>query len=142
LLLLDKTLLNIEGLGRSLYPDLDLWATAKPFLENLVKEKYSFKNSVKQITEQLPELLAELPQLPMLAIKALKQLEKGAEGQKIAKRQTDIIVKQLKENAAKQSAVIFTGALVILSGILTTQSLWLYASVSSALAVLFWLKSR
>jgi ubiquinone biosynthesis protein len=142
LLLLDKTLLNIEGLGRSLYPDLDLWATAKPFLENLVKEKYSFKNSVKQISEQLPELLAELPQLPMLAIKALKQLEKGAEGQKIAKQQTEIIVKQLKENAAKQSAVIIAGTLVILSGIFIAQSLLLYACASGAIGVLFWLKSR
>jgi ubiquinone biosynthesis protein len=142
LLLLDKTLLNIEGLGRTLYPDLDLWATAKPFLENLVKEKYSFKNSVKQISEQLPELLAELPQLPMLAIKALKQLEKGAEGQKIAKQQTEIIVKQLKENAAKQSAVIIAGTLIILSGIFIAQSLVLYASVSGAAGVLFWLKSR
>jgi ubiquinone biosynthesis protein len=142
LLLLDKTLLNIEGLGRTLYPDLDLWATAKPFLEKLVKDKYSFKNSMKQISEQLPELIAELPQLPMLAIKALKQLEKGAQGQKIAKQQTDIIVKQLKENAAKQSAVIIAGTLIILSGILVTQSLWLYASLSGTIGILFWLKSR
>jgi ubiquinone biosynthesis protein len=86
--------------------------------------------------------MAELPQLPMLAIKALKQLEKGAEGQKIAKQQTDIIVKQLKENAAKQSDVIVAGTLIILSGILITQSLWLYASASGAAGVLFWLKSR
>ena len=142
LLLLDKTLLNIEGLGRTLYPDLDLWATAKPFLEKLVKDKYSIKNSFKQISDQLPELMAELPQLPMLAIKALKQLEKGTEGQKIAKQQTGIIVKQLKENARKQSLVIIASALVVLSGILITQALWLYAGVSGAVAILFWLKAR
>ncbi len=78
----------------------------------------------------------------MLAIKALKQLEKGTEGQKIAKQQTDIIVKQLKENAAKQGAVIIAGTLIILSGILITQSLWFYAGASGAVGVLFWLKSR
>jgi ubiquinone biosynthesis protein len=142
LLLLDKTLLNIEGLGRTLYPDLDLWATAKPFLEKLVKDKYSIKNSFKQISDQMPELITELPQLPMLAIKALKQLEKGAEGQKIAKQQTNIIVKQLKENARKQSLIIIASALIVLSGILITQTFWLYASVAGAVAVLFWLKSR
>ncbi len=142
LLLLDKTLLNIEGLGRTLYPDLDLWATAKPFLEKLVKDKYSLKGSVKQISEQLPELIAELPQLPMLAIKALKQLEKGADQQKAAKRQTDIIVKQLRENAAKQAGVIAAGSLVIFSGILITQSLWLYAGTSALMGAIFWLKSR
>ena len=48
LLLLDKTLLNIEGLGRQLYPQLDLWSTAKPFLEDLMKEKYSMKKTFEK----------------------------------------------------------------------------------------------
>jgi ubiquinone biosynthesis protein len=52
LLLLDKTLLNIEGLGRQLYPKLDLWATAKPFLENLMREKHSLKNTVEKLKKQ------------------------------------------------------------------------------------------
>jgi len=142
LLLLDKTLLNIEGLGRTLYPDLDLWATAKPFLEKLVKDKYSLKGSVKKISDQLPELIAEIPQLPMLAINALKQFESGALQQDITKKQTDAIIKQLRENAAKQSAIIIASALLILAGVLATQSLWPFVAMSTALSILFWLKAR
>jgi ubiquinone biosynthesis protein len=141
LLLLDKTLLNIEGLGRTLYPDLDLWATAKPFLERLVKDKYSLKGSVKKMSEQLPELIAEIPQLPMLAINALKQFESGALRQDIAKKQTAAIIKQLQENAAKQSAVIMAAALLVLAGVLATQSLWPFAAMSTALSILFWFKA-
>jgi len=142
LLLLDKTLLNIEGLGRTLYPDLDLWATAKPFLERLVKDKYSLKGSVKKISDQLPELIAEIPQLPMLAINALKQFESGVLQQDITKKQTDAIIKQLRENAAKQSAIIIASALLILAGVLATQSLWPFVAMSTALSILFWLKAR
>ena len=142
LLLLDKTLLNIEGLGRTLYPDLDLWATAKPFLERLVKDKYSLKGSVKKMSEQLPELIAEIPQLPMLAINALKQFESGALQQDISKKQTDAIIKQLRENAAKQSAIIVASALLVLAGVLATQALWTFVAMSTALSILFWCKAR
>jgi len=141
LLLLDKTLLNIEGLGRTLYPDLDLWATAKPFLEKLAKDKYSLKNSIKKISDQLPELIAELPHLPMLTINALKQIESGNLHQEAAKKQTDAIMAQLRENSSKQRAVISSSALLILAGVFATQSLWIFAGVSSALSFLFWLRS-
>jgi Predicted unusual protein kinase len=59
LVLLQKTLLNIEGLGRQLYPDLDLWSTAKPFLERWMRERYSPKAMVGNLysqAEQLPHL--------------------------------------------------------------------------------------
>jgi ubiquinone biosynthesis protein len=141
LLLLDKTLLNIEGLGRTLYPDLDLWATAKPFLEKLAKDKYSLKNSIKKISDQLPELIAELPHLPMLTINALKKIESGNLHQEAAKKQTDAIMAQLRENSSKQRAVISSSALLILAGVFATQSLWIFAGVSSALSFLFWLRS-
>ena len=142
LLLLDKTLLNIEGLGRTLYPDLDLWATAKPFLEKLAKDKYSLKNSIKKISDQLPELIAELPHLPMLTINALKQIESGNLHQEAAKKQTDTIIAQLRENSSKQRAIIAASALLILAGVLATQSLWIFAGVSAILSFLFWLRSR
>ena len=141
LLLLDKTLLNIEGLGRTLYPDLDLWATAKPFLEKLAKDKYSLKNSIKKISDQLPELIAELPHLPMLTINALKQIESGNLHQEAAKKQTDAIIAQLRENSSKQRAIIAASALLILAGVLATQSLWIFAGVSAILSFLFWLRS-
>ena len=60
LVLLYKTLLNIEGLGRQLYPDLNLWDTAKPYLENWMKEQLSPKVFVQEVIEQWPQLRAEM----------------------------------------------------------------------------------
>jgi ubiquinone biosynthesis protein len=59
LVLLQKTLLNIEGLGRQLYPDLDLWSTAQPFLERWMRERISPKslfNNLQSQVEQVPHL--------------------------------------------------------------------------------------
>ena len=66
LVLLQKTLLNIEGLGRQLYPELDLWQTAMPFLERWMRDRYSPVNVAKRMGDQLPELLEQLPRLPEL----------------------------------------------------------------------------
>lgn len=73
LLLLQKTLLNIEGLGRQLYPQLDLWTTAKPYLENWLRERMSPKNLWRQIKENLSLWLEQLPQIPELIYQALKK---------------------------------------------------------------------
>jgi ubiquinone biosynthesis protein len=61
LLLLQKTLFNIEGLGRDLYPNLDLWETAKPFLENWVKKQFSPKAIIKDLRHHLPFLREQIP---------------------------------------------------------------------------------
>jgi len=142
LLLLDKTLLNIEGLGRQLYPQLDLWATAKPFLEDLVKEKYSMKNTFEKLKEQAPQLLKDIPELPKLVINALKQLDKVKDINRLYSQQTDNIVNQLKDNSNKQTSAIFAGALIILAGILATNALWIASSASTIAGLIFWSKSR
>lgn len=64
LVLLQKTLLNIEGLGRQLYPQLDLWDTAKPFLEQWIKDRYSPKSLAKQLRKYAPGWLEQLPHVP------------------------------------------------------------------------------
>ena len=66
LVLLQKTLLHIEGLGRQLYPQLDLWATAKPFLEDWFAERYSPKMILEKIQRRAPGWLEQLPQRPEL----------------------------------------------------------------------------
>ena len=66
LLLLDKTLLSVEGLGRQLYPQLDLWATAKPLLEEIIKEELSFKNKIKSFKNNFPQILQNLEKIPKL----------------------------------------------------------------------------
>ena len=74
LVLLQKTLLNIEGLGRQLYPDLDLWSTAKPFMETWMRERYGAKAFLKSLADNAPALLAELPRLPEVAVAAIYRL--------------------------------------------------------------------
>lgn len=64
LVLLQKTLLNIEGLGRQLYPQLNLWDTAQPYLEKWVQERYSPQAVIRRLQRQAPSLLEQLPHLP------------------------------------------------------------------------------
>ena len=78
LVLLQKTLLNIEGLGRQLYPDLDLWNTAKPFMESWMRERYGPLALLTSLIENAPTLAVELPrllpQLPDIAATAMHKL--------------------------------------------------------------------
>ena len=73
LILLQKTLLNIEGLGRELYPDLDLWKTGKPFLENWMRERVGVKRMIKNIQQQAPDWIEKLPQIPQLVFDNLQK---------------------------------------------------------------------
>ena len=66
LILLQKTLFAIEGLGRQLYPDLDLWATAKPFLEQWLKEQMGPRLFLKRLKDNWPVLVEQLPEMPRL----------------------------------------------------------------------------
>ncbi|MGC8732987.1 MAG: AarF/UbiB family protein, partial [Halothiobacillaceae bacterium] len=79
LVLLQKTLLNVEGLGRQLYPDLDLWTTAKPFIERWMRERIGPKAALNTLREELPRTLALLPELPRLTHEALSAQKKQAE---------------------------------------------------------------
>ena len=75
LVLLQKTLLNIEGLGRQMYPQLDLWTTAQPFLEKWLKDRYSPKSIFKQFKRHVPDWLEHLPQIPPLIFQALQNTQ-------------------------------------------------------------------
>jgi ubiquinone biosynthesis protein len=78
LVLLQKTLLNIEGLGRQMYPQLDLWTTAQPFLEKWLKDRYSPKSIFKQFKRHVPDWLEHLPQIPPLIFQALQNTQPPA----------------------------------------------------------------
>lgn len=77
LVLLQKTLLNIEGLGRQLYPDLDLWATGKPFLERWVVKRNNPQAVIKQFLEQAPAIIKSMPQIPMMLHEFLRMQNLG-----------------------------------------------------------------
>jgi ubiquinone biosynthesis protein len=72
LVLLQKTLLNVEGLGRELDPDLDLWNTAKPFLERWMREQVGWRGLTQRLEAELPRYVQLLPDLPRLVHRALQ----------------------------------------------------------------------
>jgi ubiquinone biosynthesis protein len=92
LVLLQKTLLNVEGLGKELYPNLDLWETALPFLENWQRKRLSPWENLKKFKGKVPELLEQLPELPELVYDFLSET-------RISRRQAQ----RLLEEQAKES---------------------------------------
>ncbi len=95
LVLLQKTLLYIEGLGRQLYPQLDLWQTAKPFLENWMKEQVGFKAMYNKVYSNFPYWTEKMPEVPDLLYDSLKQIKllpekqrKWFERQEVVERQS------------------------------------------------------
>ncbi|RLQ23499.1 ubiquinone biosynthesis regulatory protein kinase UbiB [Seongchinamella sediminis] len=90
LVLLQKTLLNIEGLGRQLYPDLNLWDTAQPFLEEWVADRYSPQSMLRRLQRHAPSWLEQLPQLPDVVMDNLqhaRELEQRVSRQQLRARQ-------------------------------------------------------
>jgi ubiquinone biosynthesis protein len=75
LVLLQKTLLNIEGLGRQIYPELDLWTTAKPFMEKWIRERYGPTAMLKQLGQRVPEWIDKFPEIPQLAYDAMQEVK-------------------------------------------------------------------
>ena len=88
LVLLQKTLLNIEGMGRQIYPELDLWETAAPFMERWMSERVGLRGLVRQLSEHGPALIEQLPRLPTVALKALQDMASLAQ---ISKEQTQVL---------------------------------------------------
>ncbi|MBJ7537841.1 ubiquinone biosynthesis regulatory protein kinase UbiB [Marinomonas transparens] len=98
LVLLEKTLLNIEGLGRQLYPDLDLWVTAKPFLERWMREQMGPKRIMEEARKQAPEWAGQLPQIPNLIFSALSQISHQQEHMKSQTQAIEQLGEELKKN--------------------------------------------
>jgi ubiquinone biosynthesis protein len=90
LVLLQKTLLNVEGLGRQLDPDLDLWTTAKPFLERWMNEQVGWRQLMERLKVEAPRYAHLLPELPRLVHAALQPHA----GPTLAERQLAALVEQ------------------------------------------------
>ena len=113
LVLLQKTLLNIEGLGRQLYPQLDLWETAKPFLERTMSEQLGARSLLRNLKESIPTWSDTLPVMPQLAHRFLEQATSG----KLQVEWTSKELQQLRAevrraNRRSISAIIGTGLLL------------------------------
>jgi ubiquinone biosynthesis protein len=113
LVLLQKTLLNIEGLGRQMYPDLDLWQTAKPFLERSMSEQIGVRALVRNLKESVPAMTETLPELPLLAHKLMEQATTG----KLRMEWTSVELRSLRDEIRRANhrtinAIVGTGLLL------------------------------
>jgi ubiquinone biosynthesis protein len=113
LVLLQKTLLNIEGLGRQLYPQLDLWNTAKPYMERWIKERFGPKGAMRELKRQLPNWIEKGPQIPGLIHSSLSKLSQIDTSQAQISDQIKLlnheVVKQRKQSRQQKLALTCMG---------------------------------
>lgn len=94
LVLLQKTLLNVEGLGRDLDPDLDLWKTAKPFLEHWMSEQIGLRGFTSRIQKEAPNWAIILPEFPRL----IHQVFAENRNHTLEKKMTDLVIEEKRQN--------------------------------------------
>jgi len=110
---LQKTLLNIEGLGRQLYPDLDLWQTAKPFLERWMSEQVGPRAFVGRMSRSLPEWSERLPEIPELLHHTLRQITDGKVRVQSQSRELEELRKQMHKSSQRTLAAILGSGFLI-----------------------------
>jgi ubiquinone biosynthesis protein len=132
LVLLQKTLLNIEGLGRQLYPDLDLWETALPYLENWMKDRVAPPSVLKNIQLHAADWAEQTRQLPQLMFHAIEQLSQVEQHRLEHSQQIQQLQAELQhQEKAKRNRI--GGALL-----LTTAALFSIPETTSVLSSLTW----
>src|SRR5471030_3042478 len=131
-----KTLLYVEGLGRQLYPQLDLWTTAKPFLESWVKDQVGLPAMLRALKEKAPFWIEKMPELPDLVYQRLNQ-------HKLLQYNIEKLSTQIQHQGVRQgqSRYLFgIGATLLLSGtILLLGQVEVYPAWLMAAGVVFWL---
>jgi len=113
LLLLEKTFLHIEGIGRQLYPQLDLWDTAKPFIERWLSEQLGIRALARGMKKNLPYIAEHLPDLPQLAFKALDRIANDELRVELRSTQLDALKHEIRSANRRSIRAIIGGSFVI-----------------------------
>ncbi|HMB58523.1 MAG TPA: AarF/UbiB family protein, partial [Xanthomonadales bacterium] len=118
LVLLQKTLLNSEGLGRQLYPDLDLWKTAKPYLEEWYKQQIGPKATWNKLKDHLPIMGEKLPEVPELAYQVLDRIAHNKFEVKLHPDEGEKLRQLMDRNHRRNIMAITGGSFVIAAAVL------------------------
>lgn len=113
LVLLQKTLLNIEGLGRQLYPELDLWETAKPFLERWMREQVGPRALARALRRELPTVLPLLPELPGLVHELLRRQRDGQLVIRTGSDNAEQFARDLQHRTRQRDGLMLGGGLLL-----------------------------
>ena len=142
LILLQKTLFNIEGLGRQLYPELDLWKTAQPVLSEWMRERTRPRTILKEIRAHLPDALMSLRQVPQILQTAVREAAEGTAPSVEAGLAQ--LRAEMRGAAARRDTAIAAGVLW-LSGLIwlaqTTQYRW-FGGLQMIAAILLFVRLR
>jgi len=144
LVLLQKTLLNIEGLGRQLYPQLDLWSTAKPYMEEWMHKRVGPKAIWKELKRQAPAWIQHAPHMPETIRTTLINLGQYPAQQQKLEHKLDAIEQQLQEQS-RQRKHRTLGAIISALGLIGLHSpfLWGYQASMALIALgLAWIVMR
>jgi ubiquinone biosynthesis protein len=144
LILLQKTLLNVEGLGRQLYPELDLWNTAQPVLRAWMRERASPRTLLRSLRQQLPDALETLRLMPRIINVAVRAAADGEFRLPVRSAEIESLRTEMREGARRRDRLVAAG-FVWLSGLV-----WLVAGpcyraagwVAMALAVILVIGAR
>lgn len=135
LVLLQKTLLNIEGLGRQLYPQLDLWKTAKPFLERWMHNKIGPRAFLRHLKENAPVWAEQLPKLPALVHDVLQQAKQGELRVDINDNQLQQIKNEIRKANSRSVRAISGATLTISAAILANNTIPFIAAAWHDIAI-------
>ena len=145
LILLQKTLFNIEGLGRQLYPELDLWQTAQPYLRQWMRRRTSPRTILRQARARLPDVLVALQQLPQIFQTAVRDAADGrlgvqVENAGIAELRADLRCADSRRDATIVAAVLWVSGLIWLA--VSMQKVWLgWLQMTGAIVIFVWSRS-
>lgn len=126
LILLQKTLLNIEGLGRDLYPDLDIWHTASPILRDWMRERVGLRATLKSLRHHWPEIQDVMRSLPPLLKRAVSEAQDGRLRLQVESHDTELLRREIRESDRRRNAVT-VGSAILLGGMV-----WLATSAGGA----------
>ena len=116
LILLQKTLVNVEGLGRDLYPQLDVWHTAAPILREWMRERMSLRTILHNMRSQIPELIEAARVMPAILKGVLQRAEGGMLRMLVETPAVELLHAELRRGHRRRDAVIL-GAAAVLGGI-------------------------
>lgn len=124
LVMLQKTLLNIEGLGRDLDPNIDLWQTAKPFLKRWMSEQLGWRSVVKNLRKELPHIIKNAPQMPRLVHQFLTQQTRAEQDAPI-RLAIEALIQAQEKQARWQKRLTLVVVIIIVLQLLSLLKPWL-----------------
>ncbi|WP_299875273.1 ubiquinone biosynthesis regulatory protein kinase UbiB [uncultured Cocleimonas sp.] len=130
LVLLQKTLLNIEGMGRELYPDLDLWVTAKPFIQRWMDEQSGIRSLFNGAKDNLPKFIEQLPHMPVMINEVIRQIHDKNSNTETESVQLQALREEIKK-ANQRTTLTISGGVLVVSAVLSSSPLLLVSSNAS-----------